>query len=68
MGWIQSSGGVVGTNLAHVYRWTANTNGSVDLELLGLGSPLNIPGIGTDEASAAEAMRRLTQTVDPADF
>lgn len=65
---MQSSGGAVGTNLDLVYRWVANSDGSVDLSVAGIGSALNVPGVGTDAATAAEVMRRLTQTADPADY
>lgn len=69
MTWIQSSGGVVGTNLDLVRSWVANSNGSVTLTFSDSTSgDRTIPGVGSDEASAAEAMRRLTDTVNPADY
>jgi hypothetical protein len=67
MFWLQSSGGLVGTNLDQVRQWVANNDGSVTFTGVS-GDTFNVSGIGTDQASAAEAMRRITQAVDPADY
>jgi hypothetical protein len=67
MPWLQSSGGLVGTNLDQVRQWVANNDGSVTFTTVS-GGTFDVPGIGTDQASAAEAMRRITQAVDAADY
>ena len=66
--WLLYAGGLGGVNLAQVRRWVANTDGSVDVYPVGDSSPTTVAGVGTDAASAAEAMRRITQALDPADY
>ena len=68
MRWLATNSGNGAVNLTQVRRWTSLTDGSVDLLLVGDSNTVNVPGVGTDQASASEAMRRITQPVDPADF
>lgn len=69
MSWIKDSAGTSAFNLDLVRSWTANTNGSVTLSFSDSSSAdRTVAGIGTDEASAAEAMRRLTDVLDPAEY
>jgi hypothetical protein len=68
MRWLVTNSGNGAINLAQVRRWNALSDGSVDVLLVGDSTAVNVPGVGTDQASATEAMRRITQAVDPADY
>lgn len=64
--WLQNGAGTVAVNLDQAERFVPISDGSVDVYYN--GTSVNVAGIGTDAASAAEAMRRITQAVDPADY
>lgn len=67
--WLKNSSGDLAVNLSQALYWVANTDGSVSFyKEPGSSTPVTVAGVGTDAASAAEAMRRITRTVDPADY